>query len=75
MLLKYSYQLLLNDVHIAYNCFMKSISLVECCKSVHIRSFFFFFFSRIRTEYEDLLRKSPNSVQTLENTDQKKLRF
>ena len=32
-------------------------------------------FSRIRTEYRDLLRKSPYSVLILKNTDQKKLRI
>ena len=32
-----------------------------------------FAFSCIRTEYRDLLQKSPNSVQVQENTDQKKI--
>ena len=36
--------------------------------------FFWSVFSRIWTEYEDLLHKSPYSVQMRENTDQKKLR-
>ena len=40
--------------------------LTNCMKSVQIRSFFWSVFSRIRTEYGDLLR---------ENTDQKKLRI
>ena len=33
------------------------------------------YFSRIRTEYGDLLRKSPYSVRMRENVDQKKLRI
>ena len=33
-----------------------------CVKSVQIRSFFWSIFSCIRTEYGDLLRKSPYSV-------------
>ena len=37
-------------------------------------SVFGHFFSQIRTDYGDLLRKSPYLVQILENTDQKKLR-
>ena len=35
----------------------------HCLKSVQIRSFFWFVFSCIRTEYGDLLRKSLYSVQ------------
>ena len=42
-------------------------------KSVQIRSFFGSVFSCIRTEYGDLLRKSPYSVRIQENTDQKTL--
>ena len=42
-------------------------------KSVQIRSFFWSVFSCIRTEYGDLLRKSPYSVRIQENTDQKTL--
>ena len=38
---------------------------------VSIRNFFWSVFSRIRTEYGDLLRKPPYSVRTLENADQK----
>ena len=45
----------------------------HCVKSVQIRSFFWSVFSCIRTEYGDLLRKSPYSVRIQENTDQKKL--
>ena len=44
-------------------------------KSVQIRSFFWSVFSRIWTEYEDLLRKSPYSVQIRQNSKQKKLRI
>ena len=46
-----------------------------CVKSVQIRSFFWSVFFCIRTEYEDLLRKSPYSVRIQENTDHKKLRI
>ena len=42
-------------------------------KSVQIRSFFWSVFSRIWTEYRDLLSISPYSVPLRENTDQKKL--
>ena len=42
-------------------------------KSVQIRSFFWSLFSCIRTEYGDLLRKSPYSVRVQKNTDQKNL--
>ena len=38
--------------------------LLDCMKSVQIRSFFWFVFSRIRTEYGDLLRKSVFSLNT-----------
>ena len=37
--------------------------------------FFWSVFSRIRTEYGELWKKSPYSVQIRENTDQKKLRI
>ena len=42
-------------------------------KTVQIRSFFWSVFSRIRTEYGDILCISPYSVRVRENTDQKKL--
>ena len=42
-------------------------------KSVQIRSFFRFVFSRIRIEYGEILRIPLYSVQMRENTDQKKL--
>ena len=45
----------------------------RCVKSIQIRSFLWSVFSCIRTEYEDLLRKSPYSVRIQENTDQNKL--
>ena len=38
------------------------VSIIHCVKSVQIRSFFWSVFSCIRTEYRDLLRKSPYSV-------------
>ena len=43
----------------------------HCVKSVQIWSFFWFVFSRIRTEYREILRISPYSVRMRENTDQK----
>ena len=48
------------------------IQTYNCAKSVQIRTIFWFVFSSIWTEYGDLLRKSPYSVQIRENTDQKK---
>ena len=50
-------------------------SLFHCVKSVQIQSFFWSVFSCFRTEYGDLLPKSPYSVRIQENTDQKKLRI
>ena len=47
----------------------------HCVKSVQIWSSFWSVFSCIRTEYGDLLRKSPYSVPIQENADQKKLRI
>ena len=43
-------------------------------KSVQIRSFFWSVFSRIWTEYGEILGISPYLVRMRENTDQKKLR-
>ena len=43
----------------------------HCVKSVQIRWFFWFVFSRIRTEYGKILRISPYSVRMRENTNQK----
>ena len=48
---------------------------VHNVKRVKIRSFFWYVFSSIRTEYEDLLHKSPYSVRIKKNTDKKKLRI
>ena len=45
----------------------------HCVKSVQIQSFFLSVFSRIRTEYGEILRISLYSVRMRENTDQKKL--
>ena len=42
-------------------------------KLAKYKVFFWFVFSCIRTEYGDLLHKSPYSVRIEENTDQKKL--
>ena len=47
----------------------------HCVKRVQIRSFFWSVFSRIRTEYGEILRISPYSVWMRGNTDQKKLRI
>ena len=44
-------------------------------KSFQVRSFSWSIFSCIRTEYGDLLSKSPYSVQIKQNMDQKKLRI
>ena len=43
----------------------------HCVKSVQIRNFFYSVFSRIWTEYGEVLRISPYSVRMRENTDQK----
>ena len=40
-------------------------------KSVQIQNYFWSVFSRIRTEYGEILRMSPYSVRMRENTDQK----
>ena len=47
----------------------------HCMKSVQIRSFFWSVFSRIRTEYEEILRISQYSARIRKSTDQKKLRI
>ena len=47
----------------------------HCVKSVQIRSFFWSVFSRIRTEYREILSIYPYSVPMRENADQKKLRI
>ena len=44
-------------------------------KSVQIRSYLWSVFFCIRTEYLELLRKSPYSVRIQENTDQNELRI
>ena len=51
------------------------ISSFHCVKSVQTQSFFWSVFSRIRTEYGEILRISPYSVRMWENTGQKKLRI
>ena len=48
---------------------------MHCVKSVQTRSFFWSVFFRIRTEYGEIPRISPYSVQMREHTDQKKLRI
>ena len=44
-------------------------------KSAQIRNFFWSVFSRIRTEYGQILRISPYSVRMQENMEQKKIRI
>ena len=44
-------------------------------KRFWIRSFFWSVFSRIRTEYGEIIRISPYSVRLQESSDQKKLRY
>ena len=51
------------------------INYPHCVKIVQIRSFFWFVFSRIRTEYGEILRISLYSIQMRQNTDQQKLRY
>ena len=48
---------------------------IHCVKSVQIRRFFWPVFSRIRTEYGEILRIFPYSVRMRENKNQKKLRI
>ena len=45
------------------------INYPHCVKIVQIRSFFWFVFSRIRTEYGEILRISLYSIQMRENKD------
>ena len=47
--------------------------ILHCVKRVQIRSFFWSVFSRVQTEYGEILCISPYSVRMRENTDQKKL--
>ena len=47
----------------------------HCVKSVQIRSFFWSVFSRIQTEYWQIVRISPYSVRMRGNTDQKNSLF
>ena len=51
------------------------INYPHCVKIVQIRSFFWSVFSRIRTEYGEILHISLYPVRMRENTDQKKLRI
>ena len=55
--------------------YLPIMNRTHCVKSVQIRSFFWYVFSRIRTEYEEILRISSYSFRMRENTDQKKLRI
>ena len=51
--------------------YWKMNKVLLCVESARVRSFSGLFFSRIRTEYEDLQSKSPFSVRIRENTEQK----
>ena len=60
---------------VCIKCGYSHVTNHHCVKSVQIRSFFWSAFSRIRTEYGEILRIFPYSVQIRENMDQKKLRI
>ena len=47
----------------------------QCVKNVLIRRFFWYVFSRFRTEYGEIRSISPYSVRMRKNTDQKKFCF
>ena len=47
----------------------------HCVKCVQIQSFFWSVFSRISTEYGEILHIFPYSIRMRENTDQKKIRI
>ena len=47
----------------------------HCMKSAQIRSYFWFVFSHIWTEYGEIRSVSPYSIRMRENMDQKKLRI
>ena len=53
--------------------FWKSKNHFHCVKSVQLQSFLWSVFSRMWTEYREILCISPYSVRMQENTDQKKL--
>ena len=53
----------------------KKIWIMHYVKSVQIRSFFWSVFSRIRTEYGEILHISLYSVQMRENTDQNNSKY
>ena len=50
-------------------------SPLHCHSDKCVQMRFWFVFSRIRTEYGEMLRISPYSVRMRENTNQKKLRI
>ena len=60
------------SLHFLSRYVIYSLRKSHSMKSVQIRSFFWSVLSCFRTEYGDLLRKSPYSVQIQENMDQKK---
>ena len=75
-------QNIFNNLHVILCSWNSAIEKVvftfeamHCVKSVQIRSIFWSVFSKIRTEYGEILRISPYSVRIRENTDQKILRF
>ena len=61
------FEFVINSRLKTFLCFKR----LHCVKSVQIRSYFWFVFSYIRTEYGDLLRKSPYLVRIQENTNHK----
>ena len=54
---------------------IKKQRVSHCVKSVQLWSFFWSVFSRIQTEYGEILRIYPYSVRMRENTDHKKFRI
>ena len=71
----FSWKLLKKVLLIYLSCIMFRVVLefTHCVKSIQIRSFFSSFFSCIRTECGDFLRKFQYSVRIQEHKDQKKL--
>ena len=71
--LKKQYCLVKNHMvrKVSLNVLLDIKVIFHCVKSIQIRSYFWSVFSCTGTEYGDLLRKSPNSVQIQENMGQK----
>ena len=58
-----------------FNIRLLNLCYLHCVKSVQIWSFLWSVFSCLGIEYGDLRIKSPYSIRTQENTDQRKLRI